>query len=209
MEEVFTVETDLQTGDVYKSIAANDIELAETAETVDFTKLDKVSNKILARKTFPRGQIDALFGKYLYLALKDLPSSLLSKPEFWQWMSLVRYRDITMRRLIKPLSETPAANVLSGRSLSKSNRNSFQRSYNMLKLAYPEPDNLLSDGFRLGKGLLTNQDAMLAICDRVIGLDGAFIQKHLAKVAALDGESTQNYVKELNAQSQVYLTDYL
>ena len=207
MEKVQLVFENLKANDLYKTLKPEDIVLKETEFELDFSELDRRQEDIFNTSGFKRDLIDSTIGQGLYSAIANLPSEILSNERFWQWLSLVRYRKLTEFRLSKPISETPSQNLLSGKSLNHQNRHIFQRIYNILKIAYP--DAKISDNFKLGKQLLQNQDAMTSICDRELGLNDKFIRKHLEAISLLGSTETQQFVKKLNAQSQIFLTDYL
>jgi len=207
-EKIYLVNEDLKAGDRYKTIPASEILLIETVSSADFTELDLRQENIFSNGLYKqRAKIDAYIGQHLYTAIQNLPSDILSNERFWQWLSLVRFRKLYELRLNKPISETPIATLLSGKSLANQNRNFFQRIHNILKIAYPEGN--IEDKFTLGKRLLSNQDAILSICDRELGLNEPFIRKHLEDISNMGGKDTQKYLKKLNAQAQVFLPDYL
>ena len=205
-EKIFLVDEDLKAGDRYKFIPALEIVLIETELEVDFTELDLRQDRIFSIN-LKREKIDAYIGQELYMAIRNLPSDILSNERFWQWLTLVRFRKLYELRLHKPISETPIATVLSGKSLANQNRNFFQRIHNLLKIAYPGAN--IEDKFKLGNRLLSNQDAITSICDRELGLNEPFIRKHLEDISNMGGKDTQKYLKKLNAQAQVFLPDYL
>ena len=205
-EKIFLVDEDLKAGDRYKFIPALEIVLIETELEVDFTELDLRQDRIFSIN-LKREKIDAYIGQELYMAIRNLPSDILSNERFWQWLTLVRFRKLYELRLHKPISETPIATLLSGKSLANQNRNFFQRIHNLLKIAYP--DGNIEDKFILGRRLLSNQDAITSICDRELGLNEPFIRKHLEDISNMGGKDTQKYLKKLNAQAQVFLPDYL
>ena len=205
-EKIFLVDEDLKAGDRYKSIPASEIVLIETELEVDFTELDLRQDRIFSIN-LKREKIDAYIGQELYMAIRNLPSDILSNERFWQWLTLVRFRKLYELRLHKPISETPIATLLSGKSLANQNRNFFQRIHNLLKIAYPDAN--IEDKFTLGNRLLSNQDAITSICDRELGLNEPFIRKHLEDISNMGGKDTQKYLKKLNAQAQVFLPDYL
>ena len=207
MEKIYLVNENLKADDRYKSLKPSDIVLKETEFEVDFSELDRREKDIFTTSGFKRDLIDSAIGQGLYSAIANLPSEILSNERFWQWLSLVRYRKLAELRLPKPIAETPNKNLLSGKSLNHQNRHIFQRIYNIIKIAYP--DAVISDSFKLGRQLLKNQDAMTSICDRELGLNYKFIRKHLQEISLLGSTETQQYVKKLNAKSQVFLTDYL
>ena len=136
-EKIFLVDEDLKAGDRYKSIPASEIVLIETELEVDFTELDLRQDRIFSIN-LKREKIDAYIGQELYMAIRNLPSDILSNERFWQWLTLVRFRKLYELRLHKPISETPIATLLSGKSLANQNRNFFQRIHNLLKIAYPD-----------------------------------------------------------------------
>ena len=205
-EKIFLVDEDLKAGDRYKFIPALEIVLIETELEVDFTELDLRQDRIFSIN-LKREKIDAYIGQELYMAIRNLPSDILSNERFWQWLTLVRFRKLYELRLHKPISETPIATLLSGKSLANQNRNFFQRIHNLLKIAYPGAN--IEDKFKLGNRLLSNQDAITSICDRELGLNEPFIRKHLEDISYMGGKDTQKYLKKLNAQAQVFLPDYL
>jgi len=205
-EKIFLVDEDLKAGDRYKFIPALEIVLIETELEVDFTELDLRQDRIFSIN-LKREKIDAYIGQELYMAIRNLPSDILSNERFWQWLTLVRFRKLYELRLHKPISETPIATLLSGKSLANQNRNFFQRIHNLLKIAYPDAN--IEDKFKLGNRLLSNQDAITSICDRELGLNEPFIRKHLEDISNMGGKDTQKYLKKLNAQAQVFLPDYL
>ena len=136
-EKIFLVDEDLKAGDRYKFIPALEIVLIETELEVDFTELDLRQDRIFSIN-LKREKIDAYIGQELYMAIRNLPSDILSNERFWQWLTLVRFRKLYELRLHKPISETPIATLLSGKSLANQNRNFFQRIHNLLKIAYPD-----------------------------------------------------------------------
>ena len=207
MDKVYLVAEDLKADDRYKTVKSSDIILEDTGFKVDFSELDRREKDILTNPVFKRDQIDSTVGPALYSAIASLSADVLSNERFWQWLALVRYRKLTEFRLQKPISETPRQNLLSGKSLNNQNRLFLQRIYNILKIAYP--DAVVSDKYKLGRQLLQNQDSITSICDRELGLNEAFIRKHLENIAGLGSTETQQYLKNLNARAQVFLPDYL
>ena len=207
MEILFKVHPNanlLQNG-AFRTTPASNIDLVETSEKTDFAEMEKKSQEVLETGLKLGSQIDQVIGRALFEALHSIERSVLNDPNFWQWMSLVRFRSLALSR-VSSLEDTPAANLLSGKSLNNQNRHVFQRLFNILDTTYANGQ--IDDDFKVGTQVLKNQDLITNFGDSIIGLDKSFCSYHIRQAAALGSVATQQYVKRLRAQSQVFLTEY-
>ena len=198
-------ELDLKKDDLFKTIKPQDIQTSDTGYTADFSKLEKIAKNLVQKPPINKAIIDRQIGRALFEALKNVDNKTLRDPLFWQWMSLIKFRDLALIRTDG--FDCPPQNLLSGKSLGNQSRHIFQRIFNILDLTYL--DGNIGDKFKLGDKVLKNQDLIVQFLDSSFSLDKAFTNYHITQAADLGSVPTQQYAKKIRAKLEVYLSDYL
>ena len=79
------------------------LELIDTDIKIDFSAADKIIKNLYSNYNEPKINDIVISSDYdlsveLYKVLKNLPRKLLLDMSFWQWMSVIRFRDYTLMR---------------------------------------------------------------------------------------------------------------
>lgn len=105
LEKIYKFKNNLDTTSLESifSKQKDELELIDTEVKIDFSGVDKIIKNLYSNYDNPKINDIVISSDYnlsieLYQVLKNLPRKLLLDMTFWQWMSVIRFRNYTLIR---------------------------------------------------------------------------------------------------------------
>lgn len=205
------VETQLDKANFF-SFDVSDISVVDTEYEANFSELDQVSHDLidLASKGEPSAlntAFDQRVAPVVHSTFMHLPKSFVANPRFWQWLSVVEYRQLAEIRAGGPAAEDKAQYFLSGLTLGAQMSHVFQKAFLIADAVETvfSGDAAYSDTIKI----MGSAQNVQSIGEGKISFSKEFLRSKLPEIHTLTNDiARKNFIKKLNAEAENLLQEY-
>ena len=204
------IRTDLDKSNFFK-FKAEDIPTADSGYEADFSAFDEAAGEIidLDRNKDPAAystNFDQKIAPVVHSTFKHLPKSFLVKPQFWQWLAVVKYRKIAEIRA-GGVAEGKDQFFLSGLTLGSQMSHVFQKPFLIADAVETvfEGKRAYADTIKL----MSSAQNVQSIGEGKISFSKKFLRSKLPEIHQLENDKERkNFIKKLNAEAQNVFHEY-
>ena len=204
------IKTDLDRSNFF-TFEAERIPTIDSEYKADFSAFDQVAGEIidLDLREDPAADgtgFDQKIAPIVHSTFRHLPRCFLAKPQFWQWLALVKYRELAEIRA-GVASEINHQYFLSGLTLGRQMRHVFQKPFLIADAVETVFDG--SAAYADTIKIMGSAQNVQSIGEGKISYSKQFLRSKLPEIHQLNKDKERkNFIKKLNAEAENVFQEY-